>query len=459
MESDCANTICENERKKKTSTEKPFESEFLTSTSARGLRHIDNNYLWLEEEKPVYDLLAYVTSDSLARFLFCASFAVLSSAARVQGQWEQCHPPPPSQKKPKVEKGQRFLTGFKGFEKDSAGNESASVGISEDSDHPQSEFVPSPPPQALSEGDAPATAEKQKVEQELTRTIVDAWFKLFPWLTYDKEEKEMRCTVCMEDKVAKNSFTRRCSNFRKSALTEHVATLDHRNALETPVHRSNQEEVVKTVLTKEETGHESSPLDCVWRSAIVEVWFIHEFDGRVWGDGCRQTESEWERLVHIQIHRKWYSWGVLGCENTQKTRVKFLYSLIYCVFLDWNNKQWFIWSYCFLDSIFSFVVNVPLSFWTRTECPITFSASGHFVPLGLQPPYITATYWISTKSILNCKKMDSDHWNFLFLMELWAWMKTKVIQIDKDVELSVLDHQIKFQRNQSVNVWIHANVN
>ena len=141
---------------------------------------------------------------------------------------------------PEVEKGQRFLTGFKGFEKDSAGNESASVGISEDSSHSQSESVPSPPPQTLSEVDAPATAEKPKVEQETTRTIADGWFELFPWLTYDKEEKVMRCTVCMEDKIAKNSFTRGCSNFQKSALTEHVATLDHRNALKTPAHRSNQ---------------------------------------------------------------------------------------------------------------------------------------------------------------------------------------------------------------------------
>ena len=124
----------------------------------------------------------------------------------------------PPKKRPNVEKGQRFLTGFKGFVKDSAGNESASVGISEDSDHSQSESVPSPPPQALREGDAPATAEKPKVEQETTRTIVDAWFKLFPWLTYDKEEKVMRCTVCMEDKVAQNSFTRGCSNIFENLL-------------------------------------------------------------------------------------------------------------------------------------------------------------------------------------------------------------------------------------------------
>ena len=157
---------------------------------------------------------------------------------------------PPKKKKPKIEKGQRFFTGCKGFEKDSAGNESAS----EDSDHSQSESVLSPLPQALSEGDAPATAEKPKGEQETTRTIVDAWFKLFPWLTYDKEQKVMRCTVCMEDKVAENSFTKWYRNFRKSTLTEHVETLDHRNALKTPVHTSNQEEVVKIVLTKEENG-------------------------------------------------------------------------------------------------------------------------------------------------------------------------------------------------------------
>ena len=43
-------------------------------------------------------------------------------------------------------------------------------------------------------------------------------------------------------------------HFRKSALTEHVATLDHRYALKTPVHRSYQEEVAKIVLTKEENA-------------------------------------------------------------------------------------------------------------------------------------------------------------------------------------------------------------
>ena len=39
-------------------------------------------------------------------------------------------------------------------------------------------------------------------------------------------------------------------------------------------------------------------------------------------------------------------------------------------------------------------------------------------------------------------------------------MKIKVIQTDKkNIKPSGLYHNIKFERNQSVNVWIHANVN
>ena len=110
---------------------------------------------------------------SLLRILCCATY-------RLPHEFVDSECDATQKKKPKVEKGQRFLTGFKGFEKDLAGNESASVGISEDSNHSQSESVPSPPPEALSEGDAPVTTEKPKVEQETTRTIVDAWFKLFP---------------------------------------------------------------------------------------------------------------------------------------------------------------------------------------------------------------------------------------------------------------------------------------
>ena len=92
----------ETKGRRRRSTEKPFEPDFLTGTSARDLRHIDNNYLWLEEEKPVYDLLAYVTSDSLARFLFCTSFAVLPIVCCTSSTTVRAMPP---KKKPKVEKG------------------------------------------------------------------------------------------------------------------------------------------------------------------------------------------------------------------------------------------------------------------------------------------------------------------------------------------------------------------
>nr|KAG5713308.1 hypothetical protein BaRGS_007835 [Batillaria attramentaria] len=39
----------------------------------------------------------------------------------------------------------------------------------------------------------------------------------------------------MNDGVAKNSFTRGCGNLRKSALSEHAETSDHKRALQTPV--------------------------------------------------------------------------------------------------------------------------------------------------------------------------------------------------------------------------------
>ena len=51
----------------------------------------------------------------------------------------------------------------------------------------------------------------------------------------------MFCTECLKDGVAKNSFTKGCNNFRKSALSDHVQTEDHKSALQTPLHKQNNE--------------------------------------------------------------------------------------------------------------------------------------------------------------------------------------------------------------------------
>ena len=91
------------------STEKPFEPEFLTGTLARretGLRSACICHIWL------------ACAVSFLRILCCATY-------RLPHEFDDSESHA-TQKKPKVEKGQRFLTGFKGFEKDSAGNESAS---------------------------------------------------------------------------------------------------------------------------------------------------------------------------------------------------------------------------------------------------------------------------------------------------------------------------------------------
>jgi hypothetical protein len=92
--------------------------------------------------------------------------------------------------------------------------------------------------------------EKSKQNTTADRKIVDAWFKLFPWLV--AQDGLMFCRVCQEDGVAKNSFTKGCSNFRKSALADHSLTVDHQNALKTPIHQSNTDKLNVILMTEEE---------------------------------------------------------------------------------------------------------------------------------------------------------------------------------------------------------------
>ncbi|KAK7469734.1 hypothetical protein BaRGS_00036265 [Batillaria attramentaria] len=65
---------------------------------------------------------------------------------------------------------------------------------------------------------------KIHVENESTkppaRQLVSSWFKVFPWLVYNEETQTMFCSVCMNDGVAKNSFTRGWGNLPKFALSD-----------------------------------------------------------------------------------------------------------------------------------------------------------------------------------------------------------------------------------------------
>ncbi|KAK7463281.1 hypothetical protein BaRGS_00038148 [Batillaria attramentaria] len=60
----------------------------------------------------------------------------------------------------------------------------------------------------------------------------------------------MFCSLCIAA-VARNSFTVGCSNFRKSALQDHVMTSDHKAALAVPQHQENKELCDKAVLSKQ----------------------------------------------------------------------------------------------------------------------------------------------------------------------------------------------------------------
>ncbi|KAK7460343.1 hypothetical protein BaRGS_00038901 [Batillaria attramentaria] len=79
--------------------------------------------------------------------------------------------------------------------------------------------TPSPPSHEPELG-----AKSKDVENESTkppaRQLVSSWFKVFPWLVYNEKTRTMFCSECMEDGVAKNSFTRGCGNLRKFALSD-----------------------------------------------------------------------------------------------------------------------------------------------------------------------------------------------------------------------------------------------
>ena len=62
------------------------------------------------------------------------------------------------------------------------------------------------------------------------RHFVPAWKTMFPWVFLDKGTR-MCCRYCIDAGKA-NAFTRGCDKFKKAALMKHVATVDHRAALE-----------------------------------------------------------------------------------------------------------------------------------------------------------------------------------------------------------------------------------
>ena len=169
------------------------------------------------------------------------------------------------QKKTKPGKGQPFLTAM--FKKSNV-SQSASAPKADDpmeggsEELPLSSEAPSGTPSPTSH-EPELGAKSKDVENERTkppaRQLVSSWFKIFPWLVYNEETRTMFCSVCMNDGVAKNSFTRGCGNLRKSALSEHAETSDHKRALQTPMQVQNRLQAEKKsapIVDKEATRRE-----------------------------------------------------------------------------------------------------------------------------------------------------------------------------------------------------------
>ena len=100
---------------------------------------------------------------------------------------------------------------------------------------------------------ADSAADKSK-KSSASRVFKPLWKHQFPWMTYDEEQNVMFCSLCVAAGIARNSFTLGCSNFRTSALKDHMQTTDHRHALEVPKQQQNKAACEGIMLTKQEKG-------------------------------------------------------------------------------------------------------------------------------------------------------------------------------------------------------------
>ena len=103
---------------------------------------------------------------------------------------------------------------------------------------------PGPSTQTATEFDRQKLSEKgQKVKEKRTRVFQQNWKVLHPWLIY--EDGAMFCSLCREA-GCKNPFSQKsCRNFKTSALIDHVAGQDHREALCLPAQQKKKKKKKK----------------------------------------------------------------------------------------------------------------------------------------------------------------------------------------------------------------------
>ena len=84
------------------------------------------------------------------------------------------------------------------------------------------------------------------------RNVVTSWFTEFPWLTV--RDGKMYCTACVEDGIVSNVFVKGCANIRKSALSDHIRSRDHKKALISTSDKKQSEDSQTIIFSEQELG-------------------------------------------------------------------------------------------------------------------------------------------------------------------------------------------------------------
>ena len=148
-------------------------------------------------------------------------------------------PKMPPKKKQKLIKGQSFISFGRPNEQTEYKVDKSDPGPNEQTEDKVDKSDPGPSTQTATESDQQKLSEKegQKVKEKRPRVFQQNWKVLHTWLIY--EDGAMFCSLCPEA-GCKNPFSQKgCINFKTSALTEHVAGQDHREALCVPAQQKN----------------------------------------------------------------------------------------------------------------------------------------------------------------------------------------------------------------------------
>lgn len=92
---------------------------------------------------------------------------------------------------------------------------------------------------------SPPQAENQPAKKA-AKSFCQSWLQEFKWLEY--AEGQMKCKVCREAKKS-SPMVSGCTNFRKSTLTRHLESTEHKQATQEKLLRRNFQQSYEQALT------------------------------------------------------------------------------------------------------------------------------------------------------------------------------------------------------------------